>query len=214
MDISYATPTQYRARTGASAMVEDVLLEAQLNAASRVVDQELSVIPGHFAPHTATYLFSCEGWRVLTLRDADGLAYGLRSVVSDGIRPDYDLTGRYDQYAWDFDDAWVWPLARNAAALGRPYHAIELRRLGNVPITTWPWNDGSVQIEGEWGWAETPPPISELTVHVARDFRDSLRGGAAARVEVIDEGVTYRPDTWRLWQTVKLRYGHKQAMAW
>lgn len=209
----YATPAQYRARTGATASVLDDLLIEQLTAASRMVDAELRVMPGYFAPHSGVYLFSPQGGQVLTLRDEDGLAYALRTVEADGIRPDYDLTGRYDQYAWDLDDAWIWPMARNALQLGRPYHALQLRRVGDVPITVWPWQDGSVQITGDWGWPATPTPIRELAIKVARDMRDSLRGGAAARVEAVDEGIAYRDDTWRLWNQVRRRYGRAPAMA-
>ena len=66
-------------------------------------------------------------------------------------------------------------------------------------------------------------PIRELCVHVARDFSDSQLGGAAARVEVVDDTSVYRDDTWRLWKTVKARYGRKgvtslrrrgRCMAW
>ena len=150
---------------------------------------------------------------ILRLRDESGLAHGLRSVDTDGIKPDYDLTGRYDQEGWDLDDAWIWPQARNALAQNMPYHALELRPLSNVPEASWPTGGGSVQIAGEWGWPAIPAPIRDVTVHVAREMRDSLRGGAAARVEVIDDAVSYRDDAWRLWQTVKRRYGRIPARA-
>ena len=165
----------------ATASVPDDLLDEQLEAASRLVDQELRVFPGHFAPTTATLIFSTDGGLILRLRDESGLAHGLRSVDADGIKPDYDLTGRYDQEGWDLDDAWIWPQARNALAQEMPYHALELRPLSNVPEASWPTGGGSVQIAGEWGWPAIPAPIRDVTVHVAREMRDSLRGGAAAR---------------------------------
>ena len=210
MAVAYATAEQYRARSAASSTVNDDLLEAQLEAASRIVDIELRVTEGHFAPTTATHIFSSSGGRTLYLRDDDGLGYGLRSVVAGGIRPDYALTGRFDQEAWDLDDPWIWPVPRNNSE--RPIQAIELRRVGSSPISIWPWQDGAVQIEGEWGWAATPEPITELTVHIARDLRDSLRGGAAARVEQLDVDIPYQSDTWRLWATVKNRYGRMPVM--
>ena len=204
---SYATAAEYRARTGAGDSVPDDLLDEQLEAASRLLDQELRVAPGNFGPYTGTYIFPTDGGRVLYLRNESGRAYSLRSVDADGIKPDYDLTGRYDQEAWDFDDAWIWPRPRTAGEDGLPYSALELRLLSDVPQATWPTSDGSVQIAGEWGWAATPAPIRAVTCHVAREMRDSLRGGAAQRVEVIDDAVAYRTDAWRLWQSVKRRYG-------
>ena len=209
---AYATAADYRARTDAGTAVPDDLLAEQLAAASRIVDQELRVAPRHFTPHTERYVFSGGGGAVLWLRDEAGFAYGLRSVVAGGIRPDYAYTGRYDQEAWDLDDVWVWPRPRNGAQLGVPYHALELRLVGAAPMTVWPWVDGSVSIEGEWGWATTPGAIRELTVHVARDLRDSLRAGAAGRVETIDDGLVYRDDTWRLWREVKRRYGRDPGL--
>ena len=134
----YATAAEYRARTGATASVPDDLLDEQLEAASRLVDQELRVFPGHFAPTTATLIFSTDGGLILRLRDESGLAHGLRSVSDRGIKPDYDLTGRYDQEGWDLSDAWIWPQARNALAQNMPYHALELRPLSNVPEASWP----------------------------------------------------------------------------
>ena len=204
---TYATAAEYRARTGAGDSVPDDLLDEQLEAASRLLDQELRVAPGNFGPYTGTYIFPTDGGRVLYLRNESGRAYSLRSVDADGIRPDYDLTGRYDQEAWDFDDAWIWPRPRTAGQDGIPYSALELRLLSDVPQATWPTSDGSVQIVGAWGWAATPAPIRAVTCHVAREMRDSLRGGAAQRVEVIDDAVAYRTDAWRLWQSVKRRYG-------
>ena len=210
----YATAAQYRARTSAGTTIDDDLLDDELTAAARLIDQKLGVTPGHFAPTAdATYLFASRGGSVLELRDEDGLAFALRSVADDGIRPDYDRTGRYDQYAWDLDDAWIWPRARNAAAIGRPYHAIELRRTADAPLTIWPSADGSVQIRGAWGWEAVPAPIRELTVKIARDQRDTLRGGASGRVELIDDTASFRPDTWRLWAEIETRYGRRQSLA-
>jgi len=206
----YASVEQYRSRTGVGRTINSDLLNEELDAASRLIDQELGVVPGYFAPIAqATYIFPCDGGQVLFLRDEDGLAYGLRSVTAGGIRPDYDLTGAYDQYSWDLDDDFIWPRARNAIQLGRPYHALELRRIQRAPLTIWPWQDGSVQIEGAWGWESTPSPIRELTVKVARDQRDTLRGGAAGRAETIDDVSIIRPDTWRLWAEVKTRYSRR-----
>ena len=209
----YATAEEYRERTGASSSVEDDILNEQLEAASRVIDTELRCAPGTFAPYTGRRVFSTRGGPVLYLRSDGGLAYALRSVDPDSIKPDYDLTGIYDQQAWDLDDLWIGPQPRDASDDGIPYHGIELRPLAIAPKSTWPAAGGSVEITGSWGWASTPAPILNLCVHVAREMRDSLRGGAAARVEVIDDVSSYRDDTWRLWQNVKRRYGRVLAQA-
>ena len=208
----YATPDDYRARIGGTRSLTDDDLEPALDAAARLIDQQLEVVPGYFAPtDEATYLFTGRGGRTLDLRDDDGLAYALRSVADDGIRPDYDFTGAHDQYGWDLDDAFIWPLARNALQHGRPYHALQLRRVASAPITVWPSIDGSVQITGAWGWTTTPGPIRELTVKLAKDMRDSERGGAAGRVQDLDDPIAYSTDTWRLWLDIKSEFGRRRA---
>ena len=210
----YATPEQYKARSGAGTDIADTLLTEILTAASRHIDRKLRVVPGHFAPTAnATRVFRGAGGNVLRLRDAGGLSHGLRSVVDGGIRPDFDLTGRYDGYAWDFDDVWLWGLPENAAERGEPYSELELRPLQSAPLTIWPYDGGAVRIEGAWGWASTPNPIRELTIMIARDFRDSQRGGLAARVADFDESLVYRNDTWRLWRAVEREYGHRPPKA-
>ena len=204
---NYATPAEYRDRTGASASVADQLLTDELESASRLIDQDLRIVPNYFTPTTDTYIFATDGGTVLRFRDEAGLAHCLREVVADGIRPDYDLSGVYDQEAWDLDDVWVWPQPRSAAKYDHPYFSLELRQLGDIPYGVWPTGGGSVSIEGEWGWPAIPPPLREMTIYVARQMRDSMRGGAAQRVEVVDDLVSFRDDGWRLWQTIKRRYG-------
>lgn len=212
---SYATVDEFRNRTNLLSAAENDEIAEQLEAVSRLVDQELRLMPGAFAPHEATYHFQTDGGSTLYLRDDSGFAYPLRSVVADGIRPDFDRERTYTEYLWDFDDAWLWPIPNNGPQIGIPYESIEIRRgrYGyETPYTYWPIQHGSVQIEGAWGWAAIPGAIRELVCHITRDMRDSLLGGSAQRMEVVDDTTVFRPDTWRLWAQVKSRYGSKRVM--
>lgn len=209
---TYATLEEYRDRQ-VSPDDDDTELTAQLLAASRLVDRRLRVQPGYFLPHDATYYFPGSGDRDLWLRDGEGLAYCLRSTPTDGIRPDYDERGRYDTYHWTLSDDWIWPVPRNAADDGRPYLGLRLMPYDEAPLTYWPYSPGgTVRIEGSWGWAALPPEIKEFTVYLARDMRDSQRGGLSAQVNLLEDGTPLRNDSWALWQSVKQAYSRDYAM--
>ena len=152
-DTAYATFAQYSARNAVAADQES-RVEEQLLAVSRHLDNKLRMMPGGFAPiASATFYFDGTGTERLWLRDAEGRVYPLRTVIADGIRPDFDRTGDYGTttFKWDLGDPFVWPIPRNGAVTGRPYRALELRRVGAVPIAIWPYADGSVRIQGGLG---------------------------------------------------------------
>ena len=210
-DVAYVDFDFYAARENAD-MTDQTAIEAQVLAMSRYLDRKLDMMPGGFAPiASATFYFDPQGHETLNLRDHEDALYPLRSVVADGIRPDYDRTGDYDNttFKWDLDDVWIWPSPRNGAATGRPFRSLELRRVGNVPITLWPYSDGSVRIEGAWGWAATPPTIKELVVKLTRDTIDSQRGGGTASIAPLEEGIPLMSDTWRLWRSMERAFGYE-----
>ena len=210
--VAYATVSEYVARTGEPMPTVTTTIDGWLEAASRFIELQMRLAPDYFSPTDGqTLYFDCRGGDTLYLRDGEGLAYCLRDVVADGIRADYDFTGAYDntRYAWDLDDLFVWPIPRNHEATGRPIVGIELRRIGTAPVTVWPYEGGSVRIEGDWGWAAVPAAVRELTVHVARDMSDSESAGAAGRVQMFDNGIALRDDSWRMWQNVQRVYGRK-----
>ena len=205
---AYATFVQYKARQGVDDSQKS-RVEEQLLAMSRYLDLKLNMVPGGFAPiPSESFLFEGRGGDTLYLRDGEGAVYPLRSVDSDGIRPDYERSGDYSttHYKWDLDDPFIWPIPRNGAAIERPFRALQLRRVGSSPATIWPYSDGAVQITGDWGWAMTPGPIRELVIYLARDIADSQQGGAAAVLAPLDQGVPLQDDTGRLWRMVEQQY--------
>ena len=206
---AYATFADVQASGSTNADREE-LYERLLLSASRLIDRELDMMPGGFAPiDHRTFHFRGSGRRRLRLRDAQGQMYPLRSVDADGIRPDYDGTGNYEStdYSWDLEDAWVWPTVIDAVAIGRPIYGLELRRINAAPLTIWPTRERSVQITGDWGWAEVPDPIRELAIGCARQAADAHQGGLAAVADGFDEAVMLGGDAWRLWDRVRQEYG-------
>ena len=213
-DVAYADFAIYKSRGGtgiADSQEDDV--NAILLHASRLLDRKCEIMPGGFAPiDDLTLYFDGSGRDLLVLRDEGRSICPLRTVIADGIRPDYDHTGDFDttEYQWDLDDKWVWPSPRNGAATGEPYISLELRSIGDAPLTIWPFSDGAVRITGAWGWAATPPTIRELTVKLARDTVDMQRGGGAAVVAELDDGITLLPDSQRLIGQMVRQYRRKR----
>ena len=204
----YATFAHYQARQGVDDAAKP-MVEETLQAMSRYLDRKLHMVPGGFGPiDNATFLFDGVPGDTLHLRDGEGAVYPLRTVVPDGIRPDFARTGDYSttQFKWDLDDPFIWPIPRNGAQIERPYRALQLRRIGGSPATIWPYSDGAVQITGDWGWAAVPDAIRELVIYLARDIADSQQGGAAAILAPLEQGVALQDDTGRIWRMVQQQY--------
>jgi hypothetical protein len=209
---AYATADQYRERVGNQASGADSTLDAELLAASRLLDRSLGQHDGALNSHSATYEFDGDGGPVLWLRDRGGRQYLLRSVGAGGITLDTNRTGAYDGYSLDFDDAWVRGLPENAVALGRPFTAIEL--LGHITSaepTRWVAQRGLVRITSTaWGWAAVPESAVELTVHLAHDTREGHRGGATLSAPTIDDaGLSLQSESWRLWKAYERSLTHR-----
>ena len=213
IDAAYATFDDYQNRENVSAALEDEI-DAMILAMSRSLDRRLGVIPGGFAPlDDGTFEFYGQGGRSLWLRDA-GYVFPLRSVIDDGIVIDDERSGDFANASlrWDFDDRWVETIPHNCFALGEPARGIRLRRYSSSPRTRWPYDDASVRITGDWGWAVTPPAIVELVIKRVRDMRDTQRGGAASNVaDIGDAAIPFFDDSWRLWAEVQSRYSYVRA---
>ena len=208
--VRYASAVEYGDRQPGSD-ASDSELPGELIAASRLVDKQLHVEPGHFAPHDATYRFTGSGQSRLWLRDDGGLAYGLRSVVTGGITIDLSGDGVYDGYAWDFGDPWVLPSPLNAVEYAEPYFALDLR----VPVAssrkTWPELRAAIKIEGAWGWPATPDIVKSFTIARVRDVRDGIKAGGAGVVAQLDDGTPLSETAWRLWLQVANLYGRRES---
>lgn len=179
MPALYIDREGYRARTGDKSVATDGNLDAQIEMACRTVDRELGVAPGMFGPSSATFRFNANGGTRLWLRDTSDDQYYLRTITADSLTIDSDGDGSFDDYTWDFADAWIRGGPENAVTFGEAFTSIELlSRLSTAPIATWPSAVNCIQIAGTWGYAVTPGAIIELVVDMVHTVRQSgLAGG-------------------------------------
>lgn len=215
---AYATDAEYRAAVGSKTSGTDATLNAQLIAASRLLERSLRVMPGAFNTHGSAqtpveYTFDARGGTVLHLRDRAGMQYFLQTVEADGIGIDSEVDGTFDGYGLDFSDAWVRGLPENAgSADGEPLTAIELLAfLSTCVPTRWPDRIASVRITGTaWGWAAVPRIVKDLAIHLCHDLRDAQLAGDAGSIPTIDGGdLPLSQETWRFWRLAQGEYSHK-----
>ena len=202
VDTAYATVSEYQDRNGGAG--DEVLLTELLTAASRYLDRRLGWCPGAFSPlpeSTQTFWPARLG-RVLRFRDVEGKMWPLRSwseiVYSRSGTDDSEVTVAAPQ-------GWILAISPRALRL----------KLSNDQdaIYRWPCDPGYVKVTGEWGSDSAPPDLRELTVHVARSYQDSHRGGAAAVIQSVETPVTLNPAGTILWRRVEMelsagRMGH------
>jgi hypothetical protein len=212
---AYATATNYRAQTGDKASGADAVLDAQLLTVSRLLERSLSVQPGAFNTHSATYTFDGRGGRVLDLRDRSGRTHFVTAITANSLGIDSELDGTYDGYLWDLSDAWVRGLPENAVAASEPFTRIEiLPHIATAELTVWPTRPAAVRITGTWGWGAVPGAIMQLTVSLAHDLRQAQLSGALMESPPTLEsgGFPMQDQSWRLWRDIRHRYGMRGSL--
>ena len=201
----YATTADYRNRNPED-HATDTIIDDLLTAAARYIDRRLGWCPGAFAPITSRTLrvWPRRTSRTLRLRDSEGLAWPLRAWTQ--IDADYGGNGTPDR-TWTpaADSAWI--LAQPDTSTGRPHRYLRIwGSHADATESVWPTDPGIVDITAAWGWAATPEPIRELSIHVARSLRDAHLGGAAAMIAVMETGVSLKDMAAQMWRRVEMEY--------
>lgn len=208
----YASYDEYAQRNGRAGSADQSSIESMLKTVSRVADRRCRVYDGMFHPqasHADPFTFTAHGGTRLYLRDEEGMQYLLRTVTANKIEIDGG-DGAYGAYALDLDDAWVRGYPINAAAVSRPFTAIDL--LGHVTGATvgeWPESDTAVRITGAWGWAETPGAIKERVISITRELVEAHRAGMVASVEEMIQAV---PSARSLMSLIEREFSYKVAV--
>lgn len=205
----YATPQQYRARTGAkeTAVDDDVLTETFATVA-RLMDRRLGWAPGALGPitgeRTLTFWPGRRPNRVLYLRDAEGHVWPLRSWTS--IACDYSGSGTADTTIGASGDVdWVVGLPSDPS---RPHRALRiLEAHADAVESFWPADPGYVSVTGSgWGHAQVVSAARDLVIHVSRTLLDSTSGGAAAAVRAFDDTIRTIDAAGRLWRLLEMEF--------
>lgn len=210
MPDAYVEAQGYRLRTGNKASGTDDVLNEVLLTASRLLDRELGYAPGHLGPiPSTTYRFDAHGGTLLRLRDNAGLQYMLRTITADSLALDTDADGSFDDYLWDFADAWVRGVPENAVTHGEAYTGVELMtHLSTAPLSAWPDQRDCVRITGTWGMAAVPGAIQELVVDLAHNLRQrQLAGGIS--VPAADESLPLSSAMWPVLRRARDEYARR-----
>lgn len=209
MPDAYIDADGYRARTGqqgtGSPLIDEVVL-----AASRLLDRELGVAPGHLGPVTSTtYRFDAHGGTTLRLRDNAERQYFLRTVEANSFAVDSEGDGTFDGYLWDFADAWLRGSPENAVTFGEAFTSIELlSHLSTAPLATWPDARDCIRITGTWGFPVVPGIVQELVVDIAHNLRQrQLAGGIS--VPAADESLPLSSAMWPVLRRARDEYSRR-----
>lgn len=208
---AYATAEEYKAAVNSTE--SSSVIDAILRGTSRLLDRELSVVPGAFnidgsANTPAVRVFDALDDSVLYLRNRDGLASFLISVADDGIGVDSQRDGTFDGYTFDLDDSWVRGLGETYAA-GEPFSRIELLPLSGASLTAWPVGPAMVQVAGIFGWQQVPDIIKRLTIRLTHELRLSQAAGRGGQAQYIDDNHALSNETYWLWREAKDLYTRK-----
>lgn len=209
MPDAYIDADGYRARTGqqgtGSPLIDEVVL-----AASRLLDRELGVAPGHLGPVTSTtYRFDAHGGTTLRLRDNAERQYFLRTVEANSLAIDSEGDGTFDGYLWDLADAWLRGSPENAVTFGEAFTSIDLlSHLSAAPLATWPDARDCIRITGTWGFPVVPGIVQELVVDIAHNLRQrQLAGGIS--VPAADESLPLSSAMWPVLRRARDEYSRR-----
>lgn len=113
----------------------------------------------------------------------DNYSVQVDDLVSLGtVQVDYDGAGTFST-PWAATDFTFYPL--NAAADGKPYEELRLRR----PAYSYPglpcW-EGSVKVTGQFGWPDVPEQVKSATTLLATKLVKRVREAPFGVVSVID----------------------------
>lgn len=197
----------------AAARKNDTRTSALLKSMTRVVEKRMGLAAGMLLPQNSeTFTFDAEGGRRLWLRDNDDLLYPLRTITADSLKFDTDADASFDDYTWDFDDAWVVGYPRNAAAISEPYTAIDLVARGSYSLLAFPDAEYSVQIVGNWGYAANSPTteaIKQRIIGITRELIETHHAGASWTSDSVEMAIAQNSSLRSMMMMIEQEYSHR-----
>lgn len=145
----YATLAQVKAALRITDSVDDTLLEMNIEAASRAIDEYTN--RNFYNAGTAVRYYAPSDSLNVDIDDLISLT-SLETMSDD--EPNYDTT-------WGADDYQLEPLNGIADGIAQPYNHI--RAVGDYTFLTL-GNEATIKVTGVWGWATTPIQVTQATV--------------------------------------------------
>lgn len=145
----YATLAQVKAALRITDSVDDTLLEMNIEAASRAIDEYTN--RNFYNAGTAVRYYAPSDSLNVDIDDLISLT-SLQTMSDD--EPNYDTT-------WGADDYQLEPLNGIADGIAQPYNHI--RAVGDYTFLTL-GNEATIKVTGVWGWATTPIQVTQATV--------------------------------------------------
>lgn len=145
----YASLAQVKAALRITDSVDDTLLEMNIEAASRAIDEYTN--RNFYNAGTAVRYYAPSDSLNVDIDDLISLT-SLETMSDD--EPNYDTT-------WGADDYQLEPLNGIADGIAQPYNHI--RAVGDYTFLTL-GNEATIKVTGVWGWATTPIQVTQATV--------------------------------------------------
>lgn len=218
---AYLSPQEYRIRVDKEDEADDLFLESQLSAASRLIENACGQVfnktdvvetryydgEGLFnKPNAAWYsenetlLISASTSTKWVLKDPIASTSGLIVQVDDNADYSHELTLVLNT------DFWIKPY--NAALLpeAMPYTMLELIP-NNAQLSTWPTTRRCVKITALFGWPAVPSAIKEATALVTRQIRDLQQAGVTLTLQNMDAAIRISPRAANIIKDIVQTYG-------
>ena len=182
----YATLAQVKAALRITDSVDDSLLEMNIEAASRAIDEYTN--RNFYNAGTAVRYYAPSDSLNVDIDDLISLT-SLETMSDD--EPNYDTT-------WGSDDYQLEPLNGIADGIAQPYNHI--RAVGDYTFLTL-GNEATIKVTGVWGWATTPIQVTQATViQASRIYKrlDSPLGIISGELGTMRIGTRLDPDVAQL----------------
>jgi hypothetical protein len=151
----YCTIPDYKAWVGLDDVIDDVVIDRAITAASRGIDNFCKTRFWQTAAGTARVFDSCDG-RLLRIGDAVAVTQVATDVAGDGVFETVWTTGDYQ----------LLPVNVAAAPEPRPYTQIRAIATLTFPRPPSTGRVGRSQVTGTWGWPAIPAAVFEATLLV------------------------------------------------
>jgi len=201
----FATAQEYRARIGSKDEGADGVIDEQLAAVSRFLEEEADRTFGRDAAVVAR-VYDGNGSRRIWVDDIGDLT---DLVVKVDLNEDYDFADA-DETLTIATHYWAGPANAGLGPEPKPYRHLDVVP-NNGRLDSWPDRPRSLQVTAKFGWPAVPGMVKEATILIVRELRDLQKAGMTLELQAIDQQTHLSPQAFSLVQRIKREYG-KQTL--